>query len=104
VKPEATEYSKSGTDDGAAKQMDAAFDPSETSPEGEKQTAGEGDGVSFAGVEDASLFVWLLCWLFDFILSFLERGEEGVCVCLISWRLSISLSLLFFAGGYEGYD
>lgn len=43
IQPEATEYSKSGTDDGAARQESAAFDPSKTSPEDEKNTAGEGN-------------------------------------------------------------
>ncbi|KAI9872700.1 MAG: hypothetical protein M1830_001278 [Pleopsidium flavum] len=46
LKPEATEYSKSGTDDGAAKEMDAAFNPEITSPEGEKGKAAEGNGDS----------------------------------------------------------
>lgn len=45
INTEATEYSKSGTDDGAARQ-EAAFDPSKTSPESEKDTAGEGNEVS----------------------------------------------------------
>lgn len=39
---EATEYSKSGTDDAAARQEDAAFDPDKTDPEEQKDTAGEG--------------------------------------------------------------
>lgn len=43
---EATEYSKSGTDDEAARQEDAAFDPSKTSPESQKKKAGEGNEVS----------------------------------------------------------
>lgn len=42
IQAEATEYSKSGTDDEAARQESAAFDPSKTSPEDEKNTAGEG--------------------------------------------------------------
>jgi len=44
IKADATEYSKSGTDDGAANQQDAAFDPKTTSPEKEKNVAGEGEG------------------------------------------------------------
>lgn len=39
------QYSKSGTDDGAAAQGEAAFDPKTTSPEKEKDIAGKG-GVS----------------------------------------------------------
>ena len=44
INTEATEYSKSGTDDAAARQEEAAFDPSQTDPGAEKQTAGEGTG------------------------------------------------------------
>jgi hypothetical protein len=46
INTEATEYSKSGTDDGAARQEEAAFDPSKTDPQKEKDTAGEGTEVS----------------------------------------------------------
>ena len=48
VKPEPNEYSKSGSDDGAALE-DAAFDPSQTSPEQQRDSAGGGtsSGVSF---------------------------------------------------------
>jgi len=45
INTEATEYTKSGTDDGAAKQEEAAFDPRQTRPEQEKNTAGEGTEV-----------------------------------------------------------
>jgi hypothetical protein len=47
INTEATEYTKSGTDDGAAAQEEAAFDPNNTSPEGEMKKAGEGNEVSF---------------------------------------------------------
>lgn len=43
INTEATEYSKSGTDDGAAKQKEAAFDPSITDPKTEEKVAGEGE-------------------------------------------------------------
>jgi len=46
IDTEATEYSKSGTDDGAARQEDAAFNPNKTGPEDEKNTAGDGNNVS----------------------------------------------------------
>lgn len=42
IDTEATEYSKSGTDDGSARQEEAAFDPSTTDPAKEKKVAGEG--------------------------------------------------------------
>lgn len=45
IDTEATEYSKSGTDDGAAKQREAAFDPSTTDPQKEKDIAGKGNEV-----------------------------------------------------------
>jgi len=46
INTEATEYSKSGTDDAAAKNEEAAFDPSRTSPESEHSKAGEGNEES----------------------------------------------------------
>ena len=44
---EATEYSKSGTDDEAARREDAAFDPNMTDPQKQKDKAGEGHDVCF---------------------------------------------------------
>ena len=44
INTEATEYSKSGTDDEAARQEDAAFDPDITDPQEQKHKAGEGTG------------------------------------------------------------
>lgn len=44
INTEATEYSKSATDDEAARQGDAAFDPDITDPQEQKQKAGEGTG------------------------------------------------------------
>ncbi|EXJ95347.1 hypothetical protein A1O1_00467 [Capronia coronata CBS 617.96] len=44
--PEASEYSKSGSDDTAAANEDAAFDPNITDPEEAKQKAGEGNEVN----------------------------------------------------------
>ena len=41
---EATEYSKSATDDESARQGDAAFDPDITDPQEQKDKAGEGTG------------------------------------------------------------
>jgi len=46
IDTEATEYTKSGTDDGAARQEEAAFDPSKTDPQTEKDKAGEGNEQS----------------------------------------------------------
>lgn len=42
IDTEANEYTKSGTDDGAARQEDAAFDPNLTKPDEEHSKAGEG--------------------------------------------------------------
>ena len=41
---EATEYSKSASDDEGARQADAAFDPDITDPQQQKDKAGEGTG------------------------------------------------------------
>lgn len=41
INTDANEYAKSGTDDTAAKNEEAAFDPNITSPEGARQKAGE---------------------------------------------------------------
>jgi len=46
IDTEATEYTKSGTDDEAAHQDEAAFDPNKTSPENMKEKAGEGNEES----------------------------------------------------------
>lgn len=45
INTEATEYSKSGTDDDAARNKEAAFDPNQTAPMEEKEKAGEGNEV-----------------------------------------------------------
>ena len=45
INTEATEYSKSGTDDEAARREDAAFDPEITDPNEQKDKAGEGHSV-----------------------------------------------------------
>jgi len=50
INTEATEYSKSGTDDQSARNEDAAFNSEITSPEGEKKVAGEGNKVCFLAV------------------------------------------------------
>ncbi|QSZ35978.1 hypothetical protein DSL72_007100 [Monilinia vaccinii-corymbosi] len=44
IDTEATEYSKSGGDDAAAREARAAFDPGITRPEGEGEVAGRGKG------------------------------------------------------------
>lgn len=44
INTEATEYSKSATDDESARQEDAAFDPDITDPQQQKDKAGEGTG------------------------------------------------------------
>lgn len=48
LKPEPNEYSKSGSDDAAARTEGAAFDPNTTSPEGQHEQAGSEtkEGVS----------------------------------------------------------
>ncbi|TVY31036.1 hypothetical protein LHYA1_G000206 [Lachnellula hyalina] len=43
IDTEATEYTKSGTDDQTAANEDAAFNPDITSPEAEKKAAGKGN-------------------------------------------------------------
>lgn len=44
INTEATEYSKSATDDEGARQQEAAFDPDITDPQEQKHKAGEGTG------------------------------------------------------------
>lgn len=48
INTEATEYSKSGTDDASARQDNTAFDPSTTDPGEQKDNVGEQTGVSTA--------------------------------------------------------
>jgi hypothetical protein len=61
IDTEATEYTKSGTDDGAARQENAAFDPSKTSPEEERNVAGEGNevclGLDSIIIEESDLLI-----------------------------------------------
>jgi len=45
INRESNEYAKSGTDDQAAAQDDAAYNPNKTSPEDQKETAGVGNEV-----------------------------------------------------------
>ncbi len=54
INTEATEYSKSGSDDQSARNQDAAFDPDVTSPEGEKDAAGKGKGGNPLDVSPAN--------------------------------------------------
>lgn len=46
INTEATEYSKSGTDDASARQSDTAFDPDVTGPGDQKDKVGDKTGVS----------------------------------------------------------
>lgn len=46
MNPEANEYAKSSSDDSAAKNEDAAFDPDITDPEEARKKAGEGNDVN----------------------------------------------------------
>ncbi|KAK4937120.1 hypothetical protein LTR10_022172 [Elasticomyces elasticus] len=46
MNPEANEYAKSSSDDSAAKNEDAAFDPNITDPEEARKKAGEGNEVN----------------------------------------------------------
>jgi len=46
INTEATEYTKSGTDDASARQEEAAFDPKNTDPQKEKDIAGDGNEKS----------------------------------------------------------
>lgn len=54
INTDATEYSKSGTDDFAAHQTDAAYDPAKTDPQDEKDTAGEGTEANPLDVSPAN--------------------------------------------------
>ncbi|MCJ1351342.1 MAG: hypothetical protein MMC33_001326 [Icmadophila ericetorum] len=44
INTEATEYSKSGTDDEAARQEDTAYNPNKTDPDDQRKSAGQGVG------------------------------------------------------------
>ncbi|KAI9736568.1 MAG: hypothetical protein M1818_006079 [Claussenomyces sp. TS43310] len=54
INTEATEYSKSGTDDEAARNDQAAFDPSTTQPGQERDQAGKGNGSNPLDVSPAN--------------------------------------------------
>lgn len=52
INTEATEYSKSATDDEGARQEDAAFDPDITDPQEQKDKAGEGTGKGTVSISN----------------------------------------------------
>ncbi|KAL9113834.1 MAG: hypothetical protein Q9227_001968 [Pyrenula ochraceoflavens] len=54
INTEASEYSKSGSDNGAAHQNEAAFDPTKTDPQEMKEKAGEGNDVNPLEVSPAN--------------------------------------------------
>jgi len=60
INTDTTEYSKSGTDDDAVRNEQAAFDPNQTAPGEQKEKAGEGNKVRLAhdelgGIESMEL-------------------------------------------------
>ncbi len=64
INTEATEYSKSATDDEGARQEDAAFNPNITDPQEQKDKAGEGTGegtVSNSMSEDKVSYFIPMC-------------------------------------------
>jgi hypothetical protein len=60
INTDASEYTKSGTDDDAARNEKAAFDPSQTVPGKEKDKAGEGNKVRSANNQSLKLMLMLL--------------------------------------------
>lgn len=66
LKPRATEYSKSGSDDAAAHD-DAAFDPNQTKPETEQKNMGESDNPTVSRHPiDIERCLWCVCVLMFF--------------------------------------
>ena len=55
INTEATEYSKSATDDESARHEDAAFNPNVTDPQKQKSVAGKGTGGSTVSKRDVGL-------------------------------------------------
>ena len=55
INTEATEYSKSATDDEGARQQDAAFNPDITDPQQQKDVAGKGTGEGTVSKRDVGL-------------------------------------------------
>ena len=73
---EATEYSKSATDDEGARHDDAAFNPDITDPQQQKDKAGEGTGegtVSKSVLSAIFTFFWIpelpRPWVLDSVVS-----------------------------------
>ncbi len=60
INRESIEYTRSGTDSETAEQKQAAFDPSITDPQTEKEKAGEGMGVSYEARQQRATTVRLL--------------------------------------------
>ncbi len=59
INTDATEYAKSGTDDDVARNEKAAFDPSQTNPGEEKETAGQGNEVQLTDYDCVKLKLML---------------------------------------------
>ena len=84
---EATEYSKSATDDEGARHDDAAFNPDITDPQAQKDKAGEGTGegtVSKSVLSPLFTFFWIarilrpqvLCSVLSQAVEVFERKVE----------------------------
>lgn len=79
INTEATEYSKSATDDEGARQEEAAFDPNITDPQEEKDKAGEGTGkgtVSRPSPRVGSDRLWALRQLLDILYALRVYGLD----------------------------
>lgn len=74
INTEATEYSKSATDDEGARQEDAAFDPNITDPQEQKDKAGEGTGKGT--VSDLILCTTLGICMFDTDITMCRLGHK----------------------------
>ena len=63
INREATEYSKSGTDDASAMQEDTAFDPSVTEPTEQKDKVGSKTGVRFSFSFVVVIYIFCCCFI-----------------------------------------
>ena len=65
INTEATEYSKSATDDESARQSEAAFNPDITDPQHQKDKAGEGTGSDTVSTSFPYIYITVTFTPFD---------------------------------------
>jgi hypothetical protein len=95
INREPIEYTRSGTDSETAEQEQAAFDPSITDPQSEKEKAGEGMGVSYEARQQRATTIRLpqkappISFSQTFFFLFFVLSFPFVLALIFLWTISI---------------